>query len=379
MPELNLSLAWQRLKHDRPQRCFVQHPYAIDWIERHRDDWLEAIEARLDDHYSPSPALTCQAPKGGPLVRPGGVLDLADETVFNGLVGDFHSQIHSSIGWSQGDPDIAYQLREPTGNSEWLRTGFKVWQEWREKSLEKLDDGVQFVAVADIAAFYENIDLGRLNSDLRASTVDQENLELLMDLLRQWAHPRAKGIPQGFSGADILAKLYMNEVDQGLRNADFTHLRYVDDIRIFCSTQLEARRALLRLNELIRNRDLNLQSAKTRIVRVDEARKLIDGVTPIIEKIHENWIEEVRDLVGELHLSPSELVGALEGMEDIDTDAPPTEVLEEAFRSFFLSPGDTFDPSLFHYLLKRLGRARSVVAVQYCIQQLRQRPEESGY
>ena len=229
-------------------------------------------------------------------------MDLADETVFNALVGDFHSQIYSAIEWSQGDPDIAYQLREATGTSEWLRIGFKVWKEWREKSLETLDAGVRFVAVADVAAFYENIDLGRLSSDLRACAVDQENLKLLIDLLRQWAHPRAKGIPQGFSGADILAKLYMNEVDQGLRNAGFRHLRYVDDIRIFCSTRLEARRALLTLNGLIRNRGLNLQSAKTKIVRVDEARKLIDGVTPIIEKVHENWLEEVRDLVQELGL-----------------------------------------------------------------------------
>ena len=372
----NLRLVWQRLKQDRPQRCFVQHPCAINWIDRHRDDWLTAIEDRLDEGYSPSPALTCQAPKGGPLVRPGGVLDLADETVLNALVGDFHPQIYSTIGWSQGDPDIAYQLREATGSSEWLRTGFKVWQEWREKSLEKLEDGVQFVAVADIAAFYENIDFGRLSSDLSSCKVDQENLELLMDLLREWAHPRAKGIPQGFSAADILAKLYMSEIDQGLRNAGFTHLRYVDDIRIFCATRLEARQALLKLNELIRNRGLNLQSAKTKIVRIDEARKLIDGVTPIIETIHEEWIEEIRDLLQE-DLSASELVGALGSADELDTNDPPTEVLEEAFRSYFLAPDEGFDPSLFHYLLNRLGRASSEVPVQYCIEQLAQRPEES--
>ena len=78
-------------------------------------------------------------------------------------------------------------------------------------------------------------------------------------------------------------------------------------------------------------------------------------------------------------VSPSELVGTLEDIEDLDTDHPPTEVLEEAFRSFFLSSDDSFDPSLFHYLLKRLGRARSEVAVQYSIQQVRQRPEESEH
>ena len=373
-PYLNLHLAWQRLKQDRPQRCFVQHPYAINWIDSHRDNWLTAIDDRLNKGYSPAPALTCQAPKSGLLVRPGVVLDLADETVLNALVGEFLPQIYSTIGWSQGDPDIAYQLKEATGNSEWLRTGFKVWKEWREKALEKLKDGVQFVAVTDIAAFYENIDLGRLNSDLRTCEVDQEKLKLLMDLLREWAHPRAKGIPQGFSATDILAKLYISEIDQGLRDAGFTHLHYVDDIRIFCATRREARQALLKLSELIRSRGLNLHSAKTKIVHIGEARKLINGVTPIIETI----IEERRDFLRE-DLSVSELVGALGSADELDTNDPPTEVLEEAFRSYFLVAEEGFDPTLFHYLLKRLGRASSEIAVQYCIEQLAQRPEESEY
>ena len=83
-----------------------------------------------------------------------------------------------------------------------------------------------------------------------------------MSLLNRWAQPRAKGIPQGFSASDILAKIYLNPIDRALRNGGFTHLRYVDDIRIFCKSRLEAKRGLLLLNDLMRKRGLNLQSAK---------------------------------------------------------------------------------------------------------------------
>jgi hypothetical protein len=59
----------------------------------------------------------------------------------------------------------------------------------------------------------------------------------------------------------------------------------VDDIRIFCKTNLEAKRSLLKLNELVRRRGLNLQTAKTKILRADEAEHEIDGISPLIQSI----------------------------------------------------------------------------------------------
>jgi hypothetical protein len=90
-------------------------------------------------------------PKPGWLVRPGSVLDLQDEIVFNAILAIFYEAIYHQIGAFQADPDIAYQLQRQTNSLQWIRTGYKVWREWREKSLEKLSHGCQFVVVADIA------------------------------------------------------------------------------------------------------------------------------------------------------------------------------------------------------------------------------------
>ena len=264
--KLDFELAWQRVKLDRPNRAFYTHPHLFEWIDVDLEGWFASVKQRLQDGFKPHPSLTCSVPKPGWLVRPGTVLDEQDELVLNALVGSLHEKVFQSLGPFQGDPDVAYQLLPNDGSKEWIRTGYRVWAEWRTKSIQSLK-GAQFIVVADIAGFYENIDLQRLRSDLKPFSPDASLLDLLMSLLNRWAQPRAKGIPQGFSAGDILAKIYLNSIDRALRNGGFTHLRYVDDIRIFCKSRLEAKRGLLLLNDLMRKRGLNLQSAKTKFLR----------------------------------------------------------------------------------------------------------------
>jgi hypothetical protein len=100
--------------------------------------------------------------------RPGATLDVEDELIYNAALGSFHSQIWKTIGWSQGDSDVAYQFQKSSARAAWIKSGFLVWSQWRAKSLAKLKKGIRFVVFSDISAFYENIDLNRLSSDLRA-------------------------------------------------------------------------------------------------------------------------------------------------------------------------------------------------------------------
>lgn len=298
---LDLALAWRRVKLDRPARCFITHPYLFSWIESDLRGWLDGIRQKLAATYSPHDCLICRVPKGNWMVRPGSVLDVEDELVYNAILGNFHREIWKAIGWSQGDPDVAYHFQKSPTKPEWIESGFLVWEQWRTKSLAKLKKGIQFVVFADISAFYENIDLSRLSSDLRALGLDNDLIELLSRCLKRWSHPRDKGIPQGLSASDLLAKIYLNPIDRRLRNAGFKHLRYVDDIRIFCRNSLEAKRALLTLSELLRIRGLNVQTAKTEILRTDEARRKIDGVASVIEAIQTELSEELRSALSIEH------------------------------------------------------------------------------
>lgn len=213
------------MKLDRPDRAFVSYPRLFELIELDLGKWLEILRGRVASGYTPHDCLTCYSPKPDWLVRPGAVLDINDEILLNAIVGSIHKEIWAAIGSMQGSVDIAYHFQKPPQKVEWVRSGFLVWKEWRQKSLKALTKATQFVVVADIAAFYENIDLVRLTSELQRIGVPDEIRLLLVKCLRRWAHPRNKGIPQGYSASDILAKIYINTVDTGLRNAGFRHLR----------------------------------------------------------------------------------------------------------------------------------------------------------
>jgi len=324
----------------------------------------------------PHPSLTCFAPKPGWLVRPGTVLDGQDELVLNALVGGIYGKAYESLGPFQGDPDVAYQLNPSPEAKEWIRTGVRYWDEWRTRSSQRLN-GAQFVVVADVTGFYENIDLERLRSDLKPFSPEASFLDLLMSLLHRWAQPRAKGVPQGFSAGDILAKIYLNPIDRALRNGGFTHLRYVDDIRIFCKSRLEAKRGLLLLNDLMRKRGLNLQTAKTKILRADEAAHEIDGVTPLIKAIQSDLVAEMSE---SLSSAPSSVtVSDIEQFFQEGPEGPRPEVLEQAFQDNFGSSVERFNKTLLHYLLTRLAKAKSHVAATYAIELIQQKPEETEW
>ena len=347
----------------------------IEWLELDLEGWFSSIRRQLEKGFIPHPSLTCSAPKPGWLVRPGTVLDVRDEVILNAIIATLHTAAYGLLGSFQGDPDIAYQLQRQDNVKEWIFTGYRVWQEWRTKSLVKLT-GTQFVVFADIAGFYENIDLQRLRNDLNLLSVDSVFLDLLMTLLNRWSQPRGKGIPQGYSASDILAKIYLNSVDRGLQNEGFVHLRYVDDIRIFCRTKLEAKRGLLRLNELVRRRGLNLQSAKTKIVRADEALHEIDGVSPLIRSVQAEMLLELKETFP--GLGPYINVTEIERKFGAEPNAPAPEILEQTFSDHFGQAEGGFNKTLLHYLLTRLGKVRSKVAVTYAIELIQQRPDETA-
>lgn len=377
--ELNLRLAWERLQIDRKnQQTFTEHPFLLQWISSDLDAWIAAIEEDIrDENCHPRNCLIDNCPKPYWLIRPGATLDLRDEVVYNAIMGLFHEQIYQVINWSQGDPDIAYQINADLTDPKWLRDAFLCWKELSEKSIAHITDDIQYVVVADVTGFYENVDLDRLYSDLNACGVEERYLKHLIRCLKRWAEPRGKGIPQGFSASDILAKVYMHPVDQGLRDAGFQHLRYVDDFRIFCRSKLQAKLAIFKLNSLLRNRGLNLQSAKTKILAIDEARQEFDGVIPLIDDIKRELITELEEQIG--LGNPYVDWDQIEALIDSNPDFPRPEVIKRTFHQYFLIEGQTFDKTLFHFLLTKLRRIRSRFAVSYCLDTLSKRPEETKY
>jgi len=239
-----LTLAWRRYRRDLDDRCFVDHPAMVTWIENDLGGWLSDISTRVDAGYHAQSARRCAVPKPGFMIRPGTVLEPEDAVVYSCLVGRAYAKIHADLLSTEGKVDIAYRMSPDPSSIQWTKHDFTVWREWRIKSLAALKRGVTHVVVTDITGFYDNISIQKLIVELRRLAVDEDDLTLLQESLRKWSSPRDEGIPQGYSASDILAKLYLASFDRRLVRDGYGHLRYVDDIRIFCSGKLEARRAI---------------------------------------------------------------------------------------------------------------------------------------
>jgi Reverse transcriptase (RNA-dependent DNA polymerase) len=372
----DLELAWKRIKLDIPDRIFVSNPFEIQIIEKDLGGFLTPIlDALQSDQYAPNPLYICEVPKAKNLVRPGAILTIEDRVVYYTCLGLLVPTMRDAVVWSSGKIDFSHQLSADVYSPEWLANRFIGWDDFRKQSVKRINGDVTFVVETDITGFYENIDLSMLISDLKSIGGNEEVCKTLSRCLNKWAQVNGRGIPQGYSPSDLLAKLYLNSTDLNLSAGGFDFFRYVDDIRIFCLSRPSARRALLELSLLLRKRGLNLQSAKTRILGRDEAILKIEGVHPILEPIINEFKSAIR---ARFHLpSDPNLAEADELVEDAD-GATPIEAICEAFNLYFIN-GDLskFDKTLFHFLIKRLGKAQNSIAVDYCLAILAEFPEET--
>ena len=375
---LDLQLAWHRVKSDiKTGRSFVSSTYEVELVEVDLGGWLNTLTQQVRDGFNPSAAAIAEIPKGGGAVRPGALLHLEDRVVYAACVGAALPAIYSALEWSQGEVDFAYQVTREHNRAEWLKGAFVAWASFRERSLSRIRDGASHVVVTDITGFYENIDIGTLVSDLRQLGIDSEVVKLLSTCLNRWTIGNGRGIPQGNSSSDILAKVYLNSVDLLLRQHEFDHLRYVDDTRIFCSSEMQSKSALLTLTQLLRRRGLNLQSAKTKILNAGEATRVFEAVIPVVRDVRDEFIRTVVEQAG--YEGPYITILEADRIAAERPEDASTEVLRNVFHKYFLEGSEVFNGTLFRFIINRLRSKKDAFCHDYCISLLPEHPEETEY
>lgn len=314
-------------------------------------------------------------PKGNGAVRPGAILSLEDRTVDADIVGVLLPTISSGLKWAQGTVDFSHQFASRPGRVNWFSNRFTGWTQFRNAQLRKLeeDEEITHVVVTDLTGFYENIDLTILMSDLRALGCDPDVVQLLQTCLYRWALLPGRGIPQGYSASDILAKVYLNSIDRAIIDEGFEYIRYVDDMRVFCKGFANCKQALLFMIQAFRRRGLNFQTSKTEMMVRSNAKTRIEGISPVIEAVQERYREQIAEIVGSL--DPYAPISEIE--VQVDPDEAPLDVLKEVFERHFIGEVARFNTTLFHYLLKRFGAQKDETALDFSIRQLYIRPQET--
>lgn len=136
----------------------------------------------------------------------------------------------------------------------------------------------------DLINYFENIQVSQIVSALRSRLPEvnatgtekvliRNAISTLEILLTSWCYSERHGLPQNRDASSFLANVVLDEVDRSMVALGYDYFRYVDDIRVICNDERQARRGLVDLVRELRKINLNINSSKTDIVskQSDEA------------------------------------------------------------------------------------------------------------
>ena len=200
-------------------------------------------------------------PKPTLVLRPGHFITLPDRVYYQVLVNRFAKKVDKKMV----SRDISFSHRTGTG-TKFLINFFKGWEAYNDKQnmlFKKNPTGLMLCT--DLTAFFEHIQIKILIKTLRSLNVDKEICDALSHTLNTWTVNEI-GIPQGNDTSSFLANVYLDEIDKGMLEAGFKYFRYMDDIRVYCKTEDECHDALIKITQLLRDRNLHLSGGKTKIL-----------------------------------------------------------------------------------------------------------------
>lgn len=164
---------------------------------------------------------------------------------------------------------------------------YDAWPAFEEASIDIcIHRNHPFLAVSDISAYFENIQLEILRDQLLDLLPNEQQItNLFISAFAFWTaetpqgRQYMRGIPQGSDIPRLFGNLFLSPVDKALvsKSKEFgiEYYRYMDDVRIFSKTEAGARAALLKFEEEVRKQHLNLQSAKTKVLTSKEVSSLL--------------------------------------------------------------------------------------------------------
>ena len=238
-------------------------------------------------------------PKPNFTLRYGLETSISDRAVYHGICSYLSQHFDSLIPW------FVFSHRRDAHRKDgryMFRKGTDAWRDF-VGAVRSSVTPASFLLTTDISNYFEHIDLRKLrlamNGQLTAlaASASEKNkirayIAALFDCLENWTYEPERGLPQNRDASSFLANLYMLAIDNIMTSRGYTYYRYMDDIKIVCSTQFEARRALKELSLALRDIGLSVNSKKTNILSGQETKEIsdcLDGGSPEVEHLDAVW------------------------------------------------------------------------------------------
>lgn len=164
------------------------------------------------------------------------------------------------------------------GVEQWKKMQYKLAECCNLKD-ENKDYKYGCVLEIDLLNFYDNINKNLLNEKIVrvCETENEKNAaKLLADIISNIS-TKESGLPQNSDASSLLATFYLNQVDVFMQHLVPAYYRFMDDIRIFCKDQYEARKILQTFEYEIRRCHLSVNSQKTKILTLTNKKNIAEN------------------------------------------------------------------------------------------------------
>jgi len=253
--EKNLLAAFGRVA-SKDGASGVDH-MTVKRFEERLPERIAAIEAQIrQGSYEPQSIRRVHIPKPGTTeTRPLGIPTVRDRMVQAAILNVIEPIFERDFA------ERSYGFRPGRGCKDALR-----------RVDELLKAGYTHVVDADLKGYFDTIPHGRLMKRLKEKIADGSLLALIekflkasvMDGLDEWTP--TQGAPQGAVLSPLLSNIYLDPLDHLMASRGFEMVRYADDFVILCRSAEEAAAALDLIREWVRENDLMLHPAKTKLI-----------------------------------------------------------------------------------------------------------------
>lgn len=263
--------------------------------------------------YVPRARDVFNIPKPNFTLRYGLETGLCDRVLYHGLTAYLVPLYDALIPWNVFNHRYDHVR---ASHKSLFKRAVPAWKDFigtvRSTLEEKAQTGAAFLLSTDISDYFDRIDLSQLRDTvLRLLPQVQANanqksqlrarIDMLFDCLRYWSYQESRGLPQNRDASSFLANVYMHPVDSALLNNGYagTYFRYMDDIKIICSSEHRARRALKQLSIALREIGVSLNSKKTVICPAADKRisEYLDEGSADVQHIDEMWRSKSRHAI----------------------------------------------------------------------------------
>jgi len=150
------------------------------------------------------------------------------------------------------------------------------WTKFKEYI--KIDSKNATILFTDVQNYFENINIQVLKEILyrkltqvqtsgKKKSIIRFCIDSICNCLQSWAFNSENGLPQNRDISSFLANIYMDPIDNYIINQGYDYYRYMDDIRVICKDEFEARKSLKVICHQLRNLHLSLNGSKTKILK----------------------------------------------------------------------------------------------------------------